>query len=466
MAINAGSAVPATRDVWSQLAAWGRGAGGSDTGLVTRTAGFTPPAGGWSRFGRASGLDRSTRSIPFRRVEDEPRPEGTRTGAGCRASSRWLDNQQSGQRVMGGDLPGVGTPITDVLNGSMLRLHSDASRPAAWFLAGRARRSECAGASDRLFHSILRRGSSKTLARLGSFRPTLDAVSGGRVCDPAKPLEVQAAPFGHVTERAAVLVVPIQPAPADVMTHHHHQLAVGLILPDQGARLAAVLPQDPQAVLDGRHGRGGRREPNGHAADRTREDWAESAGLASARTLEAQSKSGPGAPVTGNSTLHWSPHSRQRIRSCITPIRWVTNEMPKGIPAEALHRRHKRSEAVGCAAIRFTSRWLVLPISGQPSRHEPTVDVRQVASDRRRKASNFTSTSHLCWQSGHRTVRRMRSGRLASVLARNGAPGLRPQAGQEGAFAESDGLGESMWRTLTPKAELGKVALHSIEGRP
>jgi hypothetical protein len=41
---------------------------------------------------------------------------------------------------------------------------------------------------------------------------------------------------------------------------------------------------------------------------------------------------------------------------------------------------------------------------------------------------------------GHRSVRRRRSGRLASVLGRNGAPGLRPQAEQERAFAESDGL--------------------------
>ena len=56
----------------------------------------------------------------------------------------------------------------------------------------------------------------------------------------------------------------------------------------------------------------------------------------------------------------------------------------------------------------------------------------------------------------------MRSGRLASVPARNGAPGLRPHAGQERAFAESDGLGEAMPRTVVPTAEVVKVALHGI----
>jgi hypothetical protein len=172
------------------------------------------------------------------------------------------------------------------------------------------------------------------------------------------------------------------------------------------------------------------------------------------RTLEAQPMSGPGAPVNETSTVHRSPHSRQRSLSCMTPIRWATEEMPKRTPANALHRGHSWEVALFTATL--TSRRLPLPIPGQPSRHEPTVGVRQVASDRSRKASKFTSTSHLCPQSGHRTVRRMRSGRLASVLARNEAPGLRPHAGQGRAFAESDGLGESMRSTLRPKVELDK----------
>ena len=56
------------------------------------------------------------------------------------------------------------------------------------------------GGVIRLFHSILRRGSSRTLARLGSFRTRAEAVSGRGVGHPTEALEVQAAPFGHLTE--------------------------------------------------------------------------------------------------------------------------------------------------------------------------------------------------------------------------------------------------------------------------
>jgi hypothetical protein len=53
----------------------------------------------------------------------------------------------------------------------------------------------------------------------------------------------------------------------------------------------------------------------------------------------------------------------------------------------------------------------------------------------------LTSIRHSCWQLAHRTVRWMRSGRLTSVPARKGAPGLRPHEGQERACAEWDGRG-------------------------
>ena len=164
------------------------------------------------------------------------------------------------------------------------------------------------------------------------------------------------------------------------------------------------------------------------------------------RPLAAQPRSGPGAPVTGTSTLHWSPHSGQRNRSCITPSRWASEKMPKGIPAEALHRRHKRSEAVGCAAIRVTSRCLLLRISGQASKCDASVGAPQVAFDRSRKASVFTSISHSGWQFLHRRPRRMGSGRLASVPARNGAPGL-PTRGTSESFRRVGWAGGTMPRT-------------------
>ena len=175
-----------------------------------------------------------------------------------------INKQKSGRRVAGGDLPRVGTLSTDVLNGSLLRLNLDGSRSAAWFLARRARGCECAGASDLVFHSILRRGNSRTLARLGSFRPKLDAASGRRVGHPAKPLEVQAATLCHLAEKAAVLLIPIQPAPGDVLVHYHHQLAGPCrCWADHGPRVPGVCADDPQDVLQ-RCGRLGWGEANGH----------------------------------------------------------------------------------------------------------------------------------------------------------------------------------------------------------
>ena len=57
------------------------------------------------------------------------------------------------------------------------------------------------------------------------------------------------------------------------------------------------------------------------------------------------------------------------------------------------------------------------------------------------KTFKLASISHSSRQFRHRRVRWMRSGWRASMPARNGAPGLKPRAGQQRGFAESDGLG-------------------------
>ena len=75
-------------------------------------------------------------------------------GAAYATSRGPVGKQPSDRGLLRGDRPGVGTPITHVLNGSLLRLNLDGSRPPASFLAGRARRRECAGASGLGLHTF------------------------------------------------------------------------------------------------------------------------------------------------------------------------------------------------------------------------------------------------------------------------------------------------------------------------
>jgi hypothetical protein len=44
-------------------------------------------------------------------------------------------------------------------------------------------------------------------------------------------------------------VIPIQPAPADVLVDHHQQLAAVRMLPEDGPRVPGVFADDPQDVL-------------------------------------------------------------------------------------------------------------------------------------------------------------------------------------------------------------------------
>ena len=142
--------------------------------------------------------------------------------------------------------PLVRTLTAHIREGSLPGAKFNRPKPTRLLAQRAGRRNEL------LFHTVPRweRGCTDAeavnLARPRGIRTSLPDASGCGFCHPAKPLEVQATPFGHLTEGAAVLVVLIQPAPADVLAHHHDQFAAVRVLPDDGAGLAVTLPNDPE----------------------------------------------------------------------------------------------------------------------------------------------------------------------------------------------------------------------------
>jgi hypothetical protein len=66
---------------------------------------------------------------------------------------------------------------------------------------------------------------------------------------PAGRFELLADAFCHQPRVAAVLVIPIQPAPGDVLAHHHHQLPAVRVLANDGPPVPGGFANDPQDVF-------------------------------------------------------------------------------------------------------------------------------------------------------------------------------------------------------------------------